>query len=219
MTTLNDYAKKYRAYFCNKQFLLTFGLALIMLGGSLWVNFYAGTYATERASSPVTDLILNNTPVFDLDGIFIYGAVVFWCFVSILLLYQPQYIPFTLKSIALFIIIRSLFISLTHIGPFPDQTALPPDNLLEDITFGGDLFFSGHTGLPFLMALIFRKTYYLRILFTATAVFFGIVVLLGHLHYSIDVLSAFFITYTIYHIAEFLFKKDRVLFYEGLKEH
>jgi hypothetical protein len=41
---------------------------------------------------------------------------------------------------------------------------------------------------------------------------FGIVVLLGHLHYSIDVLSAFFITYSIYHICELFFKTDKKIF-------
>ena len=35
---------------------------------------------------------------------------------------------------------------------------------------------------------------------------------MAHFHYSIDVLSAFFITYTIYHLARFFFEKDYLLF-------
>ncbi len=89
---------------------------------------------------------------------------------------------------------------------------------MSKFAFGGDLFFSGHTGLPFLMALVFWKKPILRYFFIASAIGFGAVVLLTHLHYSIDVLSAFFITYTIFHIAEFLFRKDRKLFYSGLGE-
>jgi membrane-associated phospholipid phosphatase len=77
--------------------------------------------------------------------------------------------------------------------------------------FGGDLFFSGHTGLPFLIALIYwdHKTY--RIIFITLAAIFGSVALMGHLHYSIDVFAAFFITYAIYHIAMQIFKKDKDL--------
>jgi hypothetical protein len=202
--------------FKNKQFLFSLISSTCLLIASLCIHFYAGTYATERASNSVTDIVLSNTPVFDFDGIFIYGSILFWFFIGALLLRDPKRIPFVFKSIAIFVLIRSVFITLTHIGPFPDQAILPPDNLIRYITFGGDLFFSGYTGLPFLMALVFWKQKYIRVLCIASAIFFGIVVLLAHLHYSIDVLSAFFITYTIYSIAEFLFKRDRRLFYEGL---
>ena len=85
-------------------------------------------------------------------------------------------------------------------------------NFLNKFTFGGDLFFSGHTGLPFLMALIFWNNKYLRYSFFALSFIFAATVLLGHLHYSIDVLAAFFITYTIFHIAIFIFKKDYLEF-------
>ena len=121
---------------------------------------------------------------------------------------------FVAKSIALFIIIRAGFVTLTHIGPFPTEV---PINYSSDwiwwVSQGGDLFFSAHTGLPYLMALVFgvlNKWYFY--IFTAVAAFFGVVVLLGHLHYSIDVLSAFFISYGIYKLSEVFFKKDKALF-------
>lgn len=200
----------------HRSFLLSTFIALSLLALSLFVNFYAGMYATEKESNPVTDIILSNTRAYDVDGIFVYGAVLFWLFVLFLCLKKPNRLPFTLKSIALFILIRSVFISITHIGPFASQ--IPIDsNLIDKFSFGGDLFFSGHTGLPFLMALVFWDDRYLRILFIASSALFGVVVLLAHLHYSIDVLSAFFITYTIYHLAESIFKKDKQLFLGGLQ--
>ncbi|MCL5009147.1 MAG: hypothetical protein M1400_02270, partial [Patescibacteria group bacterium] len=52
----------------------------------------------------------------------------------------------------------------------------------------------------------------LRYVFLAASVVFGAAVLLGHLHYSIDVFSAFFITYGIYRIAVKIFPADSKLF-------
>ncbi|MDD5050742.1 MAG: phosphatase PAP2-related protein [Candidatus Pacebacteria bacterium] len=211
---MKTFTGKYRLCLQNKGFLFSVILGFLLLIGSLFINFYAGTYAAEKASSSVTDIILSNTRSYDLDGLFIYGFVSFWIFIALVLIsYAPQKIPFTLKSIALFVAIRALFITLTHIGPFPAHAMLDvsPQSIVYDFTFGGDLFFSAHTGIPFLMALIFWKNKFLRIFFVLSAIFFGGVVLLAHLHYTIDVLSAFFITYSIHHIAQVFFKKDFAL--------
>jgi len=195
----------------DRDFALSVLWGFIFLFVALVLNYAAGIYATERASNPVTDIILSNIPTFDVDGLFVYGTVVFWGFIIFLCVAEPQRTPFIVKSTALFVCIRSLFISLTHIGPFPTQITVD-SNILAAFSFGGDLFFSGHVGLPFLMALAFWKDTLLRNIFVYAALFFGVVVLLAHLHYSIDVLSAFFITYTIYCIAEVIFKKDRQFF-------
>jgi hypothetical protein len=205
----------YKKYFSDWNFIKSFFSSIVILLGSLVINFYAGTYATEKASNPVTDIVLSNTPVYNLDGFFVFGPVVLAAFVIMLCIIKPQKLPFIFKSIALFILIRSVFISITHIGPFPDQMVVVKGaSIINDFTFGGDLFFSAHTGIPFLLALIFYKDKILRDLFIATAVLFGVVVLLSHRHYSIDVLSAFFITYAIYNIAIRFFKKEFILFNE-----
>ncbi|OGF51691.1 hypothetical protein A3I27_00630 [Candidatus Giovannonibacteria bacterium RIFCSPLOWO2_02_FULL_43_11b] len=206
---------EYRACLQDKKFLVSVFVGVLMLISSMIINFYAGIYTVERASNSVTDVILSNTRTMDVDGIFIYGSFLFWIFVIILCFLRPNRIPFTLKSIALFIFIRSIFISLTHLGPFPDQIYINPESLINKFTSGADLFFSAHTGLPFLMALAFWNQKSLRFFFSVASVIFGAVVLLGHLHYSIDVLSAFFITYTIFHLSELAFKKDRAIFLNG----
>ena len=209
---MENLLKKLKLHFTDTKFLLSVGTAFLFFFISLVVNFYAGSYAALKASNSITDIILSNTRVYDLDGIFIYGPIVFLFFLVAVLLYYPQKTPFVVKSIALFILIRSLFIILTHIGPFPTSAIIDSPVLLSKFTFGGDLFFSGHTGLPFLMALVFWNNKILRIIFIVSSIIMGVVVLLAHLHYSIDVLAAFFITYTIYHIAVLLFKKDYIIF-------
>jgi membrane-associated phospholipid phosphatase len=150
--------------------------------------------------------------VYDVDGIFIYGSIAFWVGVTVIFLRDLRLLPFTLRSVSLFTIIRAFFITLTHLGPFPDRVTLTSNFILNKLTFGGDLFFSGHTGLPFLMALIFWQNKVLRYSFLVASVIFGVSVILGHLHYSIDVFAAYFITYSIYHLAVLVFPGDRTLF-------
>lgn len=208
--------ESYQTHFTNKQFLISLGTSFIFLIISIIANFYAGTYATENASFPVTDIVLSNIRVFDVDGLFVFGPIIFFIFVTMISLYSPRRLPFLIKSVALFVIIRSIFITLTHIGPFPTQMIITNESFMDKFTFGGDLFFSGHTGIPFLMALVFWQDKTLRYFFLIYSIFMGTVVLLGHYHYSIDVLAAFFITYTIFHIASYLFKKDKEMFYDPL---
>ncbi|OGF61137.1 hypothetical protein A2662_03215 [Candidatus Giovannonibacteria bacterium RIFCSPHIGHO2_01_FULL_45_33] len=212
---MNTLSRKYKDYFSQREFRLECIKAALLLIVSLVVNFYAGLYATARASNSVSDIILSNLPVYNIDGTFIWATFAFWTFVILLCLTEPKRIPFVLNAIATFTIIRSGFISLTHLGPYPTQTAID-SYILSFFVFDADLFFSGHTGMPFLFALMFWEERVLRYLFIVMALAFGTIVLLAHLHYSIDVASAFFITYAIYHITEYLFPKDKLLFEKGL---
>lgn len=89
---------------------------------------------------------------------------------------------------------------------------------MQSFTFGGDLFFSGHTGAPFLLALMFWKDPRLRLTFLAATALFGAAVLLGHLHYSIDVFAAFFISYGIHDLARFVFRREQESFDRAFSE-
>ncbi len=197
----------------------TAGSVLLFIA-SVIANTFAGLYAAERASNPVTDIILSNTPVFDVDVPFVYGVVVLVAFLIILIVIHPKRIPFTLYSLSLFFFIRSAFVSMTHLAPYPVHTAIDFQSKLVLMLFaGGDEFFSGHTGTPFLMALVFWREKWLRYLFLAWSFFFAAIVLLGHVHYTIDVFSAFFITYGIYHLALWLFPKEHAMFLRDETAH
>ncbi|MEK7647254.1 MAG: phosphatase PAP2-related protein [Patescibacteria group bacterium] len=200
--------QKHKFHWSQRAFAISVVLGLLFLTISLIINYNAGVYATANASNAVTDILLDRLPVWDVDFVFIDGALFFILFMATLLAYKPQYIPFVLKSAALFIIIRSVFVMLTHIGPVTQTSPLIINNINKFFIFGGDLFFSGHTGLPYLMALIFWDQKILRGIFIFISIFAAATVLLGHLHYSIDVFAAFFITYAIFHIAERLFRRD-----------
>ena len=206
----------YKHYFTDKNFLISFLSGLLLLIISLVAQFFISGYVNSLPSDSVNDLILSNTRVYDVDLIFVYGSVLL-LFVGLFVgLKQPHCLPFALKSVALFTLIRSAFITLTHITIFPTHAIISSQffnrEVFNGIFTGNDLFFSGHTGLPFLLALMFWDNKKLRFLFLGFSILFANVVLLGHLHYSIDVLSAYFITFTIFYICKFLFKKDWQLF-------
>lgn len=200
--------QRYQIFWTDGRHRFSTLLSLLALGLATVVNFYAGSYATERASNPVTDVVLSNVPAFNVDLFFVYGSILLILFISWLCLTKPKRLPFTIHSLTLFILTRSVFVSLTHIGIFPSQIPLDLGRVTSKFIFGGDLFFSGHTGIPFLMALIFWPEKQLRYIFLAWSVFFGTIALLGHLHYSIDVLSAFFITHSLFHLSRRFFAKD-----------
>lgn len=185
---------------------------------SLVVMNVANIFAIKHQSSPVEDIILSNIPVFEIDTIILLLVFIVIGIVIGLLTLEPRRIPFLLKSGAVFILIRSVFITMTHLGPFPEQVETTTNVFLRTVGLGGtaDFFFSGHTGLPFLMGLMFWEDPRLRYLFITFSVTLGIGMLLAHLHYSIDVFAAFFITYSIYHLCLWLFPKDRELFLQGL---
>ena len=138
------------------------------------------------------------------------GAVFLAVHTASLLAWRPNRLPFALKAVALFLLVRAVFVALTHMAPSPidPQKAAP---FFNSIFYGSDLFFSGHTGLPFLAALAFWHIPQWRIFYLALTAFFGSIVLLGHYHYSIDVLAALFITHGVFQTSCWLFGRDYAL--------
>lgn len=207
--------RRYRTSWFDQRVRFSLPIALLMFILSVVASFYAIGYATHSASNSVTDLVLSNIPIFDVDRLMIAGTLLLIVAIVLLFLNHPRRLPFGLYALTLFFFIRSGFTVVTHVAsyPLPASTYDFSSKIGQFLFgFGGDLFFSAHTAVPFLMALCFWNKPTLRYIFLAWSAFFGIVVLLGHLHYTIDVLSAFFITYGIYQIAVWFFPRERELF-------
>lgn len=200
--------KAWRQILRDRGYLGSLLLSICLLLASFVINYYSGIYATEEVSNPVTDILLSNIPVFDVDDAFVYGGILMAITILLLCLRYPRRMPFVAKTIAVFYVVRSISVSLTHIAPFPGHVTVEVVGLMRFFNFDGQLFFSGHTGLPFLIALIFWHNRRLRYLFLAFSLSFATIVLLGHLHYSIDVFAAFFITYGIFRLSEVFFRHD-----------
>lgn len=204
--------RKHKEFWSQKQWRLSVIVGVLMLFLGFFINYYANVYANLRANNSVSDIILDNIPVFNVNFVFFEGAFLFWVFVGALLAHEPKKIPFILKSVAVFMLIRSVFIMMTHVATPPNHSFLDPEKFFLYITGGNDMFFSSHTGLPFLMALEFWENKILRNVFLVCTFIFGLSVLLGHLHYSIDVFAALFIAFGIFHISIKLFPFDYRLF-------
>jgi hypothetical protein len=202
---------QYRTLFRASPFVRSVAQGTAFLAASMIAIFAAVTYATTNASNHVTDIVLSNVGPFDMRFLFVYGTFTGFVIFGSLLAWKPNRLPFALKSMALFLLVRAVFVSLTHIAPSPIDPPTPAP-FLNSIFYGSDLFFSGHTGMPFLAALAFWHLPLLRLFFLAATAFFGTIVLLGHYHYSIDVLAALFITHGIFQAACWLFPRDYALF-------
>jgi hypothetical protein len=174
-------------------------------------NKYAFTYLLRPTSLPVGDIVLDNIPVVDLNFLIVEVALVAIVVSILFLISRPRYILFTVKAFAIFVSIRAISISLTHVGMHPDHI-VPGLGLFNDVyrylNFQTGLFFSGHTGLPILMACIFWKDRIVRYAYLTLSVVFACAVLLAHVHYSIDVFAAPFIAYSIFVLAQHLFVND-----------
>jgi len=205
---------RHKHYWARKDFYFSFILSAIFFAGSLVFNHLIAAYVDSSAGAYVQDILLDNLPVMNVDLILNDGVIIFGLFIIVFALIHPKKIPFLLKSVAFFIFIRAIFTTLTHMGPAPSRTYLDPDDLLIRLNAGSDMFFSGHTGMPFLLALIFWENKIVRYVSLGASLVFGSAVLLGHLHYSIDVFAAFFIAYSIFHICQRIFPGD----YRLLKE-
>lgn len=215
---MSNFFTKHKIHWGERRFVLSFIGGVIFFGVALMINSYANHYATLTGKTPVPDIILSNIRVFDVDPAVVYGPLLILILVTSILLSRPNAIPFTIKTIALFIIIRAFFISFTHIGQFEPQLAVSADPFLRFL--GGEgtggLFFSGHTGMPLILGLIFWNDKRLRYLFLSLSVILGSVMLMAHLHYTIDVAGAFFITPTIFNLSKKLFKQDYLFLTQGL---
>ncbi len=200
----------YRDFFTRER-VRSLTVGLLLLGLSMIFQYYSGIYSMDHSSRFVGDLFLSNLPVVNMDMVIINGALFMVLLSVVLVIAKPKYLLFAIKAAALFIAIRSFFVVITHLGVYPGQI-VPGHSLTDRVYVGLGLeagyFFSGHTGLPFLMALVFWNRRFWRYLYFILSAVFGVSVLLAHVHYSIDVFAAPFMAYGIFKMAQYLFPKD-----------
>jgi len=176
-------------------------LSMIFLVCASILNYYFGHYTNSAGTVVSPDLILNAINPINLSFLYIWLYLAVFLVILIYPLFlKPQKLSYSLGMLSLFIFIRALFTSLTPLKTPLDAIPTEFPWIFQSFQFQNDLFFSGHTGLPFLGFLMFRDNKKLSYFFLASSLILGVTVLLMHEHYSIDVFAAFFITYGVYKI-------------------
>ncbi len=105
---LQKFVRQWKELLRDRKYVISLvsGIAIMML--ALIANSYASAYTEQVPALSVGDLILDHIPIVDLT--FLYTKVYF-SFVTLIfiypLLFKPERLPFTIKTYAAFIIIRS----------------------------------------------------------------------------------------------------------------
>ncbi|HRZ85527.1 MAG TPA: phosphatase PAP2-related protein [Candidatus Paceibacterota bacterium] len=210
--SLKDKFNEWKKELWSHKYLVLFSLIFFVIALSFF--YLAGSYTNKIENPYITDIILDNIgPIqkignINLTYVYVYG----YLFIILLLflyplLYKVKELHIVIGQFSLLIMVRNFFITLTRMKTPLD--AIPFDyfpGILGNMSFQNDLFFSGHTAIPFMGFLIF-KGHKIRWFFLAASIICGATVLIGHMHYSIDVFSAFFITYGVYKVGEWFLKR------------
>jgi vacuolar-type H+-ATPase subunit I/STV1 len=181
-----------------------FLIASILFGVILLYYPYFFSFIQHRHGMALNDPLLNILPSFDVS---VYIFPLIYSTVSLGLLRavrSPSLFLLFLWSFLFFSLSRIITITLVPLEP---PTALVPlaDPLLvpfyrhNNIT--KDLFYSGHTGSVFLIYLFLTKKWE-KIYALIATVLVGILLLIQHIHYTMDVLFAPFFVYLIFILAK-----------------
>jgi PAP2 superfamily C-terminal len=195
--------------FANKLFKQKFLTALILLISILIFLPYFFQYVEKRNGIVLNDFILNTIQPKDVSLIVF---IIIWA-VSILMIIRaiinPTIFIVLLTSFTLLTISRITSIYFVALNPPVGLIVLkdPLSNFFYGATFiTKDLFYSGHTATMFLMFLCLEKKTDKWIALLASF-FVGALVLIQHVHYSIDVLCAPFFSCIIYRLSKYWLAK------------
>ena len=178
-------------------FLIAF--TILSLLGFFLSDFFA--YIQDRPGAILHDPVLEWLPPYDLSipiMFCLYTPLVF------LVLQAMQYPSILWKFITGFVLLHVLRMILMLLFPLETpQGFIAPHDPVQELFYGGrviskDLFFSGHT------AMVFWIYFSLRSGFIKKTILFGnvalmVMLLIQHIHYTIDILAALLFTIGLQH--------------------
>ena len=195
--------ERWIASFSNPKFRIKFIFFFftLLITVSLLPLFFQ--FIETRKGLVLNDILLNHIPAHNVSLLLF---VIIWS-VIILSLWRavndPPICYLLLSSFTLLTLLRIFCLYLVPLNPPPGLIVLndPLSNFFYGSSFiTKDLFFSGHTATMFLMYLCLQKKTE-KCYALSAAITVAILVLVQHIHYSIDVIAAPVFTYLIFKIA------------------
>ncbi len=161
-------------------------------------------FIEHRDGKILNDVVLNVLPAKDVS-LLIFSII--WL-LSILLLVKAIQNPrlFVIFVTSFMLLTLSRIISIYFVALNPPIGLIELKDPLSNFFYGNtfitkDLFFSGHTATMFLMYLCFDNKV-LKIVSLMATLLVGFLVLLQHVHYTLDVLAAPFSVYVIFKLTK-----------------
>lgn len=134
------------------------------------------------------DPVFQFLPVFDCSTFIFsitYGSLLLFLFTNFKTM---DLISKLMASYGLLLLIRMITLSLLPLKE-PDTLVYLQDPFLNNLIYPGnidaDLFFSGHTGMVFILFFLVRKWWYVLL-----GIVLGILLMVQRVHYSIDIIAA-----------------------------
>jgi membrane-associated phospholipid phosphatase len=193
----------------NKSFKIKFfvGLFLVAVTLSLYPLFF--DYIEQRNGIVLNDFFLQKLPA---KNVSIPVFSIIWG-MGALMVYRifrsPRIAINTIWCFLFIAISRVASISLCHLNPPVDL--IPLVDPLSNTFYGGkfitkDLFYSGHTATQFLMFLCLEKKSD-KFFALISTILIGILVLIQHVHYTLDVVTAPLFAYLCFRLSQWVLKK------------
>jgi hypothetical protein len=180
-----------------------------VIGGFCFTSYFL-VWNETRKGELLHDPVLN---LFDAVDVSVYVFIFTYLGIGIGFYHmfkKPSGYILTMISILTIISMRSITMILV---PLEAPIGIIPlrDVFLENTFYCGnilkkDLFFSGHTANVFLLAYLVN-TRIVKITLLVIGTIVGALVMLQHVHYTIDVIAAPFFAYLAYLLGSYVFKK------------
>lgn len=175
----------------NKRTIFLFTLSFLIITLISFVYFL--TYNENRTGYVFDDPILNLFKPVAISELTFFITYFFAIYGIIISFREPALFVSLLQAYTIMTLFRMFCL---YILPLEAPVSIIPlkDTFLQSTFYSGrenlkDLFFSGHAATIFLFAFAFKKKE-TKILFLFGALTVGVLVVLQHVHYSIDVLAA-----------------------------